>query len=153
MFNSKFKLKWKLRLYGNQECFSWSKYILHTDWMGSGEQIKGGRGLAMACDIPYLTVHLMCPVFETVIVMPHLLINLVLFGSSSPAVSDTSASQPLMMIKVSEGLWSTFPYIPSEDFHFSSNIPALCILYNRVHARALQWIKNNVISGIQDNSF
>ena len=43
----------------------------------------------MACDIQYLTVHLMCPVFETVIAMPHLLMNLVLFGGSSPAVSQT----------------------------------------------------------------
>lgn len=98
--------------------------------MGSGEQIKGGRGLAMACDIPYLTVHLMCPVFETVIVMPHLPINLVLFGSSSPAVSDTSASQPLMMIKVSEGLWSV--YLFPTSLQRTSTSPATsppCVFY------------------------
>lgn len=56
--------------------------------MGSGEQTKGGKGLGKACDIQYL-IRLICPVFETVIAVPYLLINLLLFGSSSSAVSQT----------------------------------------------------------------
>lgn len=58
-----------------------------TDRMGSGEQAKEERGLAKACDIPYLTIRLICPVFDTVVAMSRLLVNSVLFGSSGPAIS------------------------------------------------------------------
>ena len=63
----------------------------------------------MACDIQYL----MCPVLETVIAMPQFADKFGFVWQQQPCCfSDTSASQPLMMITVSEGLWSTFPLHP-----------------------------------------
>ena len=109
MFNSKFKLKWKPRLYGNQECSSWSKYILHKGLYGIWGPYNRRKRLGYGLWYSVLNVscigncHSNAPFADK-------------FGfvwQQQPCCfSDTSASQPLMMIKVSEGLWSTFPLHP-----------------------------------------